>query len=87
MAYMAPETDAKWVVLASRADGDIRVTLVWMADSNTVAALLRDANADEDMASLVEPETNPVDVYEHPYAYAAWRGVNYRIVDVRSPAR
>jgi hypothetical protein len=35
---------------------------------------------------LVEPEANPIDVYEHPYGYAAWRGIDDRTADVRQAA-
>jgi hypothetical protein len=35
---------------------------------------------------VVEPEVNPVDVYEHPYAYAAWGGIDYRTPDLRQAA-
>jgi hypothetical protein len=29
----------------------------------------------------VEPGANALDVFEHPYAYAAWRGVDCRLAD------
>jgi hypothetical protein len=35
---------------------------------------------------LVEPDTNPMDVYEHPYAHAAWRGIDYQTADLRHAA-
>jgi hypothetical protein len=34
----------------------------------------------------VEPGTNALDVFEHPYAHAAWRGVDYRLADLRDAA-
>jgi hypothetical protein len=34
----------------------------------------------------VEPGTNALDAFEHPYAYAAWRGVDYRLEDLRRAA-
>jgi hypothetical protein len=74
------------VVLASRKNAGMRVTLLWAADSDTVAVLVRDDGTNEQFELLVEPEANPIDVYEHPYAYAAWRGIDYRTADLRQAA-
>jgi hypothetical protein len=62
------------VVLASRQNTGIRVTLLWASGTNTTAVVVRDDITNEQFELLVEPGTNPIDVYEHPYAYAAWRG-------------
>jgi hypothetical protein len=74
------------VVLASRTNGGLRVPLLWAADTNTVAVRVRDDIINEQLELLVEPEANPMDVYEHPYAHAAWRGVGYRTADLRQAA-
>ena len=74
------------VVLASRKNAGIRVALLWAADTNTVAVLVRDDSTNEQFELLVEPEINPMNVYKHPYAYAAWRGIDYRTPDVRQAA-
>jgi hypothetical protein len=74
------------VVLASRKNAGMRVTLLWAADSDTVAALVRDDSTNEQFELLVEPDANPIDAYEHPYAYAAWRGIDYRTADLRQAA-
>jgi len=34
----------------------------------------------------VEDDGNALDAFEHPYAYAAWRGVDYRLPDLRDAA-
>ena len=73
------DTHKPRVVLASRKNAGIRVTLLWTADTNTTAVLVRDDTTDDQFELLVDPETNPIDVYEHPYAYAAWRGIDYRM--------
>ena len=80
------DNDKPRVVLASRKSAGIRVTLLWAADTNTVAVRVRDDLADEQFELLVEPDANPMNVYEHPYAYAAWRGVGYRTADLRQAA-
>jgi hypothetical protein len=74
------------VVLASRKNAGLRVTLLWAAETNTVAVLVRDDYANEQFELLVEPEANPIDVYEHPYAYAAWRGIDYGTVELPQAA-
>lgn len=65
------------VVLASRKNSGIQVTLLWASDTNAVAVLVDDDSTGDQFELLVEPEANPRDVYEHPYAYAAWRGIDY----------
>jgi hypothetical protein len=74
------------VVLASRKNAGIRVALLWAQDTNTVAVVVRDDSSDDQFELPVEPEANPVDVYEHPYAYAAWRGIDYRSAELREAA-
>jgi hypothetical protein len=74
------------VVLASRKNAGIRVTLLWAADTNSVAVLVCDDSTKEQFELVVEPGANPLDVYEHPYAYAAWRGIEYRTADLRQAA-
>ena len=74
------------VVLASRRNTGIRVALLWAAETNTIAVRVRDDSTNEQFELLVEPETNPLDVYEHPYAYAAWRGIDYRTASPRKAA-
>jgi hypothetical protein len=73
-------------VPASRENAGIRVTLLWAADTNAVAVLVLNDGTDDKFELLIEPDVNPVDVYEHPYAYAAWRGIDYRTCDLRQAA-
>jgi hypothetical protein len=72
------------VVLASRKNAGIRVRLLWAEDTNTAAVVVHDDSTDDQFELLVE--ANPLDVYEHPYAYAAWRGIDYRSTDLRQAA-
>ena len=83
-----PEVDhpACEVVLATRENGGLCVTLLWATDTDTVAVLVRDNGLDEQFELVVEPRVNALDVYEHPYAYAAWRGVEYGSNDLRRAA-
>jgi hypothetical protein len=81
-----PDHHKPRVVLASRRNGGLRVALLWAAETNTVAVRVRDDVTDEQFELVVEPEANPMDVYEHPYAHAAWRGVDYRTEHLRQAA-
>jgi hypothetical protein len=74
------------VVLAKRKNAGIEVTLLWAPDTNAVAVLVRDDGNDDQFELSVEPAANALDAFEHPYAYAAWRGVDYRLADLRDAA-
>jgi len=74
------------VVLAKRRNGGLRVTLFWAVDTNTVAVLVSDDATKDRFELVVEPDLNPIDVYEHPYAYAAWRGIDYHDAGGRQAA-
>jgi hypothetical protein len=50
------------------------VTLLWAEDRNAVSVLVRDDATDEQFELSVEPGTDALDTFEHPYAYAARRG-------------
>jgi hypothetical protein len=83
--HYAPAGPAR-VVLAERKNAGIQVTLLWAKDTNAVAVLVRDDGTDDQFELSVEPGTNALDVFEHPYAHAAWRGVDYRLADLRDAA-
>lgn len=55
------------------------MALLWAPDTKTASVDVWDTVADVRFELVVEPETNPIDVYDHPYAYAAWRGVDYGV--------
>ena len=82
----SPSRHRPRVVLARRRNAGLRVTLLWASDTNTVAVLVRNDFANDQFELLVEPEANPIDVFEHPYAYAAWRGIEYEAADLRQAA-
>jgi hypothetical protein len=73
-----PRTGLARVVLARRESAGIQVMLLWAKDTNAVAVLIRDEVTDERFEVPVEQGANPLHVFEHPYAYAAWQGVDYR---------
>jgi hypothetical protein len=74
------------IVLAERKNAGIQVTLLWAEDTNAVAVLVRDDRGDEQFELSVEPGSDALDTFEHPYAHAARRGVDYRLGDLRRAA-
>jgi hypothetical protein len=81
----APAGPAR-VVLAERKNAGIHVTLLWAEVTNSVAVLVHDDSTDDQFELSVEPGANALDTFEHPYAYAAWHGVDYRLADLRLAA-
>jgi len=80
------DSNSPLVVLAGRMNAGIRVTLLWAADTDTVAVRVCDRGTKEPFELVVDPDANPTDVYEHPYAYTAWRGIDYRTAALRQAA-
>ena len=72
-------------VLAERKNAGIQVTLLWAKDTNAVSVLVREDGTDDQFELSVEPG-DALDTFEHPYAYAAWRGVDHRLADLRDAA-
>jgi hypothetical protein len=72
-------------VLAERKNAGIQVALVWAEDTDAVAVLVRDEGTDDQFELSVEP-ADALHTFEHPYAYAAWRGVDHRLADLRDAA-
>jgi hypothetical protein len=62
--------------LAFRENHGISVSLVWDSVRDTVAVILVDSNGGEKF-ELDATGENVLDVFYHPYAYAAFRGVEY----------
>ena len=73
-------------VLAERKNAGIQVTLLWAQDTNAVSVLVRDHSTGDQFELSVEPAADALDTFEHPYAYAAWRGVDHRLADLRDAA-
>ena len=73
-------------VLAERTNAGIHVTLLWAEETNAISVLVRDDGTDDQFELSVEPAADALNAFEHPYAYAAWRGVDYRLGDQRRAA-
>ena len=60
------------IELASRDSGSLHVCLVWSREADVFTVSVEDLGT-SDKFDLVVEDRNPLDVYYHPYAYAAVR--------------
>jgi hypothetical protein len=60
--------------LADRESNGIRVSLIWNRDDDSVRVFVYDASTDSAF-QLEVGEASPLDVFNHPFAYAAFRRV------------
>lgn len=70
--------------LAFRESDGIEVSLLWNRATDTVSVLVADMRSGDAFELPVEGES-PLEVFNHPYAFAAFRGIDYRILE-RTPA-
>lgn len=61
--------------LASRHSGTVEVSLLWSRRRNRAAVTVEDAATGALIELPLAPGDDPLDVYNHPYAYAAARGL------------
>jgi hypothetical protein len=66
------------IELTSRESAGLRVALLWDESSNYFAVSVWNAGA-RDAFELVVTGADALEIFHHPYAYAARRGVEYRI--------
>jgi hypothetical protein len=64
--------------LHSRRNDGIQVRLLWSEADGRVAVSVDDAKTGDAFAVEVRPGDRALDVFHHPYAYAASRGVDTR---------
>jgi hypothetical protein len=61
--------------LAHRESGGIRVSLLWSRADDTLSVRVRDDLNEADF-ELSVGNASPLDVFHHPFAYAAYRGID-----------
>jgi len=61
--------------LASRTSDGIEVRLLWCEHDGRLAVAVADGKTGEAFAVDVRDGERAMDVFHHPYAYAAWHGV------------
>src|SRR5438132_3565860 len=71
----AMETSDMRVEHAARENDGLSVTLVWDPTPNLLAVIVVDRQGQESFEVVVEPDAHPLEVFYHPYAAAAARGL------------
>ena len=70
------ESSAPRVELAARESAGVSVTLLWAPATDVVAVVVVDSRLCESFELVVEPDDRPLEVFYHPYAAAAARGLD-----------
>lgn len=74
----ATPTDTK--ELAYRMADGVEVALLWHIGGNYVSVVVADARIGETFELVLDERDNAMDVFHHPYAYAAHRGLEFGVV-------
>jgi hypothetical protein len=69
--------------LAYRANDGVEVSLFWSPSDNRLTVSVCDTRIGDGFAITAHPE-NALDVFYHPYAYAASQGIDYVTVPLAS---
>ena len=64
--------------LASRGTNGITVRLLWSRPTNQVTVAVDDAANDDYFELVLDEHDRPLDVFHHPFAHAAARGLDLR---------
>ncbi len=65
--------------LDSRVNDGIHVRLLWCEREGRVSVAVTDTRTGEAFSLAVRDNERALDVFHHPYAYAAWHGVRLQI--------
>ena len=72
-----PIDDISRTELASRAMNGITVRLLWSRSANLVTVAVYDAANDDYFELVLEEGERALDVFHHPFAHAAARGIEF----------
>jgi hypothetical protein len=76
---MFEATDETWrTELASRESNGITVRLLWSRSTNLVTVTVADAWKDDYFELVLDENERALDVFHHPFAHAAARGLEVR---------
>jgi hypothetical protein len=62
--------------LAVREQNGVEVTLFWIRGTDVLLVAVTDRRNGESLEFALEPGDRPLEVFHHPYAYAAARGID-----------
>ena len=63
--------------LSSRSANGIDVALIWQHHDNTAVVVVVDQRSGENLVLDVGDDDNALDIFNHPYAYAAQRHIDH----------
>jgi hypothetical protein len=75
---MFESMDISRTELASRETNGVTVRLLWSRSSNLVTVAVEDASNDDYFELVLDDDEPALDVFHHPFAHAAARGVEFR---------
>jgi len=64
--------------LAYRAGDGVEVSLLWSRAESRLTVVVADSRTGDGFELPAHPE-NALEVFHHPYAYAAFQGLDYRV--------
>jgi hypothetical protein len=76
---MFEATDETWrTELATRESNGITVRLFWSRSTNLVTVAVTDTANDDYFELVLDEDEQALDVFHHPFAHAAARGLEFR---------
>lgn len=70
--------------LDSRSADGLQVRLLWSETDDRVMVAVADSKSGDDFSIDVRDGDNALDVFQHPYAYAAWRCPEFPVTESNS---
>jgi len=77
MSFTTVEHHAERRELAHRSGDGIGVSLLWSQPTGGLFVAVDDERSGAGFELVVESGSEALDVFHHPFAYAAWRGIQY----------
>ncbi len=84
MTITANTNEQAFAELAFRESDGLEVSLLWNRAADTVSVFVVDTISGDGFEVPLEGES-PIEVFNHPFAFAAFRGIDYRLLE-RAPA-
>lgn len=70
--------------LAARESNGVAVRLFWSRSTNLLTVTVSDASNGDYFELVLEEDERPLDVFHHPFAHAAARGLEFRPPTIES---
>jgi hypothetical protein len=67
--------------LAHRSADGLEVSLLWSEFTGGLSVAVRDDRSGAGFELVVQSGTEALEVFDHPFAYAAWRGIEYDLAE------